>query len=121
MIKKYVGLDLLDLAIHAGVTVAVMVMLAAMMSPMEEVGAASGAAASLVALAWRRQRALRSAPALTTGEAQAERVAILEDRLAELEAQQGRVLELEERLDFAERLLARQREPVRIPGSADAP
>ncbi|MDX2120045.1 MAG: hypothetical protein SF070_03165 [Gemmatimonadota bacterium] len=118
MIKKYVGLDFLDLAIHAGVTVAVMVMLAAMMSPMEEVGAASGAAASLVVLAWRRQRALRNAPALTTGEAQAERVAILED---ELEAQQGRVLELEERLDFAERLLARQREPVRIPGSADAP
>lgn len=110
MIKKYVGLDFLDLAIHAGVTVAVMVMLSSMMTPMEEFGAASGAAVSLVVLAWRRQRALRNAPPVTTGEAQAERLAVLEDRLAELEAQQGRVLELEERVDFAERMLARQRE-----------
>jgi hypothetical protein len=110
VIKKYVGLDLLDLAIHAGVTVAVMVMLASMMTPMEEVGAASGAAASLVVLAWRRRRALRNGPPVTTGEAQAERLVMLEDRLADLEAQQGRVLELEERVDFAERMLARSRE-----------
>jgi hypothetical protein len=31
----------------------------------------------------------------------------LRERIAELEAQQGRVLELEERLEFAERLLSR--------------
>jgi hypothetical protein len=35
--------------------------------------------------------------------------------VAELEAEQARVLELEERLDFAERLLARGAEPERIP------
>jgi hypothetical protein len=33
----------------------------------------------------------------------------LQARVQELEAQQGRVLELEERVDFAERLLAQQR------------
>lgn len=113
MIKKYVGLDFLDLAIHAGITFAVMVMLGSMTSPDEEVGLSIGFAISLGVLAWRRQRALRNAPPVTTGEAQAERLMMLEDRLAELEAQQGRVLELEERVDFAERMLARQRE---LPG-----
>ena len=41
---------------------------------------------------------------LTTGEMTAERIAALEDRIAELEAE--RVL-LEERLEFAERMLVR--------------
>jgi hypothetical protein len=41
---------------------------------------------------------------------EAERIFALEDRVAELEGQQGRMLELEERLDFAERMLTRQRE-----------
>jgi len=113
MIKKYVGLDFLDLAIHAGITFAAMVTLGSLMSPDDEIGISIAFAASLAVLAWRRQRALRNAPTLTTGEAQAERVAMLEDRLAELEAQQGRVLELEERVDFAERMLARQRD---VPG-----
>jgi hypothetical protein len=35
---------------------------------------------------------------------------------AELEDLRGRVAELEERADFAERLLARQRDPERLPG-----
>lgn len=34
---------------------------------------------------------------------------------AELEQLRSRVLELEERVDFAERLLAREREPDRLP------
>jgi uncharacterized coiled-coil protein SlyX len=37
----------------------------------------------------------------------AERLAELEERIAEVEAGQARMAELEERLDFAERLLAR--------------
>lgn len=41
---------------------------------------------------------------LTTGEMTAERMAALEDRVAELEAERGL---LEERLDFAERMLTR--------------
>jgi len=38
----------------------------------------------------------------------------LQVRLADLEVQVGRMHELEERLDFAERLLAQGREPARI-------
>lgn len=41
-------------------------------------------------------------------------VAELRARLQELEGQQARVLELEERIDFAERLLAQQRDAARI-------
>jgi hypothetical protein len=45
---------------------------------------------------------------------QAERVEELERRVGELEAGRQRVAELEERLDFAERLLARQRDASRV-------
>ncbi len=41
----------------------------------------------------------------------------LRARIADLEAQQGRMAELEERLDFAERLLAEQRSPSHLPRS----
>jgi hypothetical protein len=37
-----------------------------------------------------------------------------------VEALEARVAELEERLDFAERLLARAKEQVRLPGGAEA-
>lgn len=56
----------------------------------------------------------RSAEPATAGE-----LAELRVRVQELEAQQGRVLELEDRLDFAERLLARQREAARLPGAEE--
>lgn len=39
----------------------------------------------------------------------------LRTRVAELEAERGRVAELEERLDFAERMLARQSEALHLP------
>ncbi|HEU5218159.1 MAG TPA: hypothetical protein VFU23_05835 [Gemmatimonadales bacterium] len=53
---------------------------------------------------------------LTTGEMTAERVAVLEERILELEAERG---QLEERLDFAERMLTQgQAEPRPIgPGN----
>jgi hypothetical protein len=38
----------------------------------------------------------------------------LRDRLQQLEQSQARVVELEERLDFTERLLAQSREPDRL-------
>ena len=47
------------------------------------------------------------------------RVAQLEQRIAELGAGQTRLAELEERVDFAERLLARSDVPVRIQGRAE--
>ena len=39
----------------------------------------------------------------------------LRARLNEVEGQQTRIAELEERLDFAERMLAQSREPERLP------
>jgi hypothetical protein len=42
-------------------------------------------------------------------------VEALRSRLNEVEAQQSHIAELEERLDFAERLLAQSREPDRLP------
>jgi hypothetical protein len=50
----------------------------------------------------------------TAGELGA-RVEELETRLADLEQERVRVAELEERLDFAERLLARQEQPRELP------
>jgi hypothetical protein len=44
----------------------------------------------------------------------AERLELLEGKVAELEQSQRRVAELEERLDFAERLLAQQKEADRL-------
>jgi hypothetical protein len=57
------------------------------------------------ALGRRLSRGKQADPAtgLTTGEMTAERVAMLEERVADLEAERA---QLEERLDFAERLLA---------------
>src|SRR6476469_306331 len=44
------------------------------------------------------------------------RIDQLEKRVAELEAAQGRLAELEERVDFAERLLTRNEAAARLPG-----
>lgn len=44
----------------------------------------------------------------------ADRLEGLESRIAELEQSQRRIAELEERVDFAERLLARQNESERL-------
>ncbi len=43
-----------------------------------------------------------------------EHVQELKPRVADLEAAQSRMLELEERVDFAERMLSQQREPVKL-------
>jgi hypothetical protein len=48
-------------------------------------------------------------------EALAAKVADLETRLADLEQERLRLAELEERLDFAERLLARHEQPRELP------
>lgn len=42
----------------------------------------------------------------------------MRQRLGQLEQLEHRVLELEERAEFAERLLSQQREPERLPGKA---
>lgn len=117
-LKSSLGLDWFDLLIHVGITVMLMVVASTATSGgREEVPISLVVAGSLGLLAWRRQRAVRRGIVVASGEYQSERVAELEHRVAQLEAEQGRVLELEERLDFAERLLAqhREREVGRLP------
>lgn len=114
-LKSAIGLDWFDLAIHIGVTLLLaFVASSAATGGHDEVPIAAIFGGSLALLAWRRSRARRSLPPETTGEVQTERVFQLEDRVAELEVQQARFQELEERLDFAERLLAQQREAPRL-------
>lgn len=121
MIKRAFGLDWFDLAVHVGITAMVMIIVdSASHGPGSEGALAAVVGLSLGLLAWRRSRALKHRPPETTGEVQAERMAIMEDRLAELEQVQGRVMELEERLDFAERLLAQHRDPARLPAGDEA-
>ncbi len=101
------GIDGFDVVLHGAITLLVMI-------GVEEITHDDGlmfltGAASLVLLGIRRKLALRSAPrtGLSTGEVAALRLEDVEQRLNDLEVAQARVLELEERLDFTERMLAR--------------
>lgn len=83
------------------------------MGPWEMLGLASASAAIFLILAWLTlvlYRSARREPVPRRGE-----VSELRQRVAELEMQQSRVAELEERLDFAERLLAEQKAPEHLP------
>jgi hypothetical protein len=69
----------------------------------------------IVAFGIRRNATLKAIS--PDGEASgAWRAADLEARVGELEQATTRIAELEERLDFAERLLAKQDEPVKLEG-----
>jgi hypothetical protein len=112
-IKRIFGLDGVDLMIHFGVTFFLMVL--AESATQNEVGIAFVGAASLVLLGVRRQIALKRMPVETTGEVALERMADLDARFGEVDMLHVRIQELEERLDFAERLLAQARtEPARL-------
>ncbi|HEV8356340.1 MAG TPA: hypothetical protein VGQ17_06170 [Gemmatimonadales bacterium] len=104
--RERFGIDGVDLLIQGALTGLLMASLRASGGPSEV--APMIAAASLLVLGVRRYFALRSGGrrGLTTGEMAAERLAELEQRMADLEAAHARVAELEERLDFAERMLA---------------
>lgn len=107
--RRNLGLDAFDLLVHVSLTIMVMFFVAMSGGPEEMFPVITGV--SLLVLAIRRRIALKSGGAtagLTTGEMAAERIAELEDRVAELEAAQQEVAELAERLDFAERLLAQK-------------
>lgn len=111
LVKKHFGVDLIDIAIQVFVT-------GLAMGFVDQTASGSAAdglmfaipAASALVLAWRRSRGLKHAalapPGLTTGQMAAARIEELEQRVAELESTSFRMTELEERLDFAERLLA---------------
>lgn len=109
--KRWLGLDFVDLAIHVFVTVCVGILMVGAAGSDEEMVLAMVFGTSAVVLAIRRQRALRqmTQEGLSTGEMTAERLAELEARVAELEMAQDRVALLEERMDFSERLLVQNR------------
>jgi hypothetical protein len=73
-----------------------------------------GIAGMFAAYAWRRQRAIAALPAagMISGEVRLDELQAQGDELHDL---RGRVLELEERVDFAERMLARQVEMEKLP------
>ena len=122
-LRQIFGIDGFELIVHLGVTGILFFWIVETNRPQDAVVFSSMLGiASLVTLAIRRRLALRrheSPTGITTGEMAAERLADLEGRMADLEAAQARVIELEERLDFAERLLARPPEPKALPEGAE--
>ncbi len=116
MSRSPFGIDWIDLLIHVSVTGMIMIIAESASRDAGSEGAiAAVVAVSLGLLAWRRKRALeRRGPGTDTDPGSSNRLYDLENRVADLEAAQGRVLELEERLDFTERLLAQQRDPSRL-------
>lgn len=118
--RKHLGLDGFDLVVHIGVTCMLMIWVSMSRGPEEMFPVITGA--SLIVLGIRRAVALRKSghAGLTTGEMEAERIAELEQRVAELEAGQAHVADLAERLDFAERLLAQTSSPLRVVGPGDS-
>jgi len=117
--RRNIGLDGFDLVLHIAVTCMLMAWVGVSNGPEELFPMITGG--SLVVLGVRRALALRKAghQGLTTGEMEAERIAELEQRVAELEANQAQVADLAERLDFAERLLAQSATPLRVVGPGD--
>jgi hypothetical protein len=117
--RRTLGLDGFDLVVQVGVTCMLLVWVDMAHGPDEMIPVILGS--SLIVLAVRRAIALRSGAraGLTTGEMEAERIAELEQRVAELEATQAHVADLAERLDFAERLLAQAPPGLRVVGPGD--
>ena len=114
-LKRWLGVDGVDFLIQAAITVCVATMAAALSRTNEEVAVSAVFASSFALLAWRRHWARKQGD-LGKGQPSGEYVLDLEQRVADLEAAQQRIYELEERVDFAERLLAQQqRAPERIP------
>jgi hypothetical protein len=122
--KNRLGLDLIDIAIHLTVTGLLLGFLAATTNGPDRTALMTlAAAASVGLLGLRRWWALRQG----AGPSGPERVGELESRLAATEAAvdpglgdqlEVRLAEVEERLDFTERILARQAGAGRLPEDA---
>jgi hypothetical protein len=111
-LRDIFGLDGKDLTIHLGATVVLVVIVAGAGNEFgyDGEGVATMAAAASAALLGLRMflgRKNRPASLAPGGEAELQE---LDDRLYELEQERARLLELEERVDFAERLLVSERE-----------
>ena len=107
MSVKILGLDWFDVLVHGVITVVAGVGADSLFfGSAGDFAVGVVVATSLTILGWRRKRALAALPP-DTGSV---RLADVEDRMAEVDHLAQRVYELEERLEFAERLLARGRE-----------
>lgn len=109
-LKSTLGLDWFELAVHVSITVLVLTALESVApgGRQEDVLLSGGLAGSILLLAFRRSRGLARQGRVDAVDE--DRITQLEDRLLELENAQQRVMELEERVDFTERLLTRERE-----------
>lgn len=115
-IRRTFGIDGFDLMVHVGVTIAVMFIGGTIWSHNDAiVMLATVSGASLLLLSVRRHRGLKQLPPPTSGEASAAQVADLEAQSHMVDTLALRVQELEERLDFTERLLAQARDVERLP------
>jgi hypothetical protein len=109
--KRTFGLHPVDMVVHALIGGFIV---AALGDASKNDAVALLATAGVFALyAWRRHRAVAALPAegMTSGEV---KLAELDAQAEELHELRTRMMELEERLDFTERLLAQQREPAQI-------
>ncbi|HUG28222.1 MAG TPA: hypothetical protein VMK53_07985 [Gemmatimonadales bacterium] len=103
------GMDGWAIGVHAFVTICAAVAFGEAAGSADEIVIPLTFAGSAVLFEWRRRKALREQGpvGLTSGEVAAHRLADVEDRMAELDLLHARLMELEERVDFSERLLAR--------------
>lgn len=108
--RRTMGIDFVDFAVQFVVTGLLMGFVDSTLGHRSEGPLFLTAGASIVVFALRRHRALlkmgTESIGLTTGQMAAARIEDLEARIAHLESGEARLVELEERLDFAERMLA---------------
>lgn len=120
--SRRIGLDAWAVGLHIFVTITLAVALGEAARGADDVIIPLVLGSSAMLFEWRRRRALARGPVegLTTGEVHLERMEELEQRVAEVEILHARVAELEERLDFSERLLVQQTEQRQFVGGHDA-
>jgi hypothetical protein len=111
MIKRWLGIDGIDFVIQAIVTMFA-AFLASGFGPGQDERIAMVFGISVVVLGIRRHFALERAGRVQAPDS-GEYVLELEQRVAELESAQQRLYELEERVDFTERVLA-QKDEARV-------
>lgn len=103
------GMDAWAVGIHAFITICAAVALGEAAGSADDIVIPLTFAGSAGLFEWRRRKALKEQGpvGLTSGEVAAHRLADVEDRVAEIDLLHARLMELEERVDFSERLLAR--------------
>jgi hypothetical protein len=116
-VNRRLGLDWFDVGIHAFVTLCLAIALGESSGSKDDIVIPLVLGSSAVVFAIRRKFALRRLPpVITTGEVEAARLDEVEQRMAEVDLLEARLAELENRVEFSERLLAQQREVQLVRG-----